>query len=116
MRPLARASAMGRLRRAELIRGLLAPWPITYDETGLVAAKDCATILWHTARVPDEDQLYLDRPSNKPRPVTEMFPAETIAECLAQLLVRRVPVARGTAQRSHRSRPRYRLYFRRVCL
>jgi hypothetical protein len=33
----------------------------------------------------DEDQLYVDAPPYRPRPVTEMIPADPIAERLVQL-------------------------------
>jgi trans-aconitate methyltransferase len=46
-----------------------------------------STILGHTERI-DEDQLYVDAPPYRPRPVTEMIPADPVAERLAQLPTR----------------------------
>ena len=38
--------------------------------------------------MPDENQLYIEAPPYRPRPVTEMLPADLIAERLAQIPTR----------------------------
>jgi len=59
------------------------PFTVANPRRSLAAANGSPTIIRHTERM-DEDQLYVEAPPYRPRPVTEMISADPIAERLAQ--------------------------------